>query len=519
MNNAYLQLGGPPEKPTGLALLPLAMQAFRRHALPLVSVFAFIAFAALALGMIRPDRYTSSTTILVEDRSTVAPLMDGAVPTESTNYAAIARELAFSRRVMNEILRSGGWLADQPSPIEQDRLIEDIKDRTQIDVSDRARPRTTDPSLNLIKISYTDSDPQRAYTVAKRFAELLMEESLAAKADESRDAYKFIDTEVKKYHRTLVDAEKRLQEYRTANPNALPGMDTENAAARVSELRGAIHSAQMDLADMSSQETQLRRALAGESEISGVSRNSRLLELQAERNRLLMNYTEQHPDVVRVQRQIEEVQRGGGPRGPIALGGTVTANPLHADLRRRLADVRAMSAAAASRAATGQALLNQELARSQQLVASEGTLAELLRDHEVNRDLYQDLLKRRENARVSMNLDAERRGLNFRIQEPAAVPLQPTGARLMHFAGAGLVIALAVPILLLLLLVRHDPRVRTPMQIERDAGLPVLGTIPAHLTRARQAQASRRYVLASALLLAVPAVYGLVLVLKLVNAL
>jgi hypothetical protein len=82
-----------------------------------------------------------------------------------------------------------------------------------------------------------------------------------------------------------------------------------------------------------------------------------------------------------------------------------------------------------------------------------------------------------------------------------------------------LVIALAVPILLLLLLVRHDPRVRTPMQIERDAGLPVLGTIPAHLTRARQAQASRRYALASALLLAVPAVYGLVLVLKLVNAL
>ena len=72
MNNAYLQLGGPPEKPSGLALLPLALQAFRRHALPLVSVFAFIAFAALAIGMLRPDRYTSSTTILVEDRSTVA---------------------------------------------------------------------------------------------------------------------------------------------------------------------------------------------------------------------------------------------------------------------------------------------------------------------------------------------------------------------------------------------------------------------------------------------------------------
>ena len=30
-----------------------------------------------------------------------------------------------------------------------------------------------------------------------------------------------------------------------------------------------------------------------------------------------------------------------------------------------------------------------------------------------------DLLERRENARVSMNLDSQRGGLNFRIQEPA----------------------------------------------------------------------------------------------------
>ena len=41
---------------------------------------------------------------------------------------------------------------------------------------------------------------------------------------------------------------------------------------------------------------------------------------------------------------------------------------------------------------------------------TESALAELTRDYEVNRDIYQDMLRRRENARVSMELDRERRG-------------------------------------------------------------------------------------------------------------
>ncbi len=89
------------------------------------------------------------------------------------------------------------------------------------------------------------------------------------------------------------------------------------------------------------------------------------------------------------------------------------------------------------------------------------------------------------NARVSLNLDAELRGLSFRIQEPAAMPLRPSGLRLMHVAGAGLALAVVAPVLLLLGLLKVDPRVRSPAQIERQAGLPVLGTIPTFMTRPR----------------------------------
>ena len=56
-----------------------------------------------------------------------------------------------------------------------------------------------------------------------------------------------------------------------------------------------------------------------------------------------------------------------------------------------------------------ESMLNEELHRSGRIADSESALAELTRDYEVNRDIYQDLLRRRENARVSMELDREKR--------------------------------------------------------------------------------------------------------------
>src|SRR3546814_4245213 len=52
---------------------------------------------------------------------------------------------------------------------------------------------------------------------------------------------------------------------------------------------------------------------------------------------------------------------------------------------------------------------------------SEAVTAELTRDYTVNRDVYQDLLKRRESARVSMNLDADQDGPSFAVQNPAEI--------------------------------------------------------------------------------------------------
>lgn len=524
MNTMPVEWSPSEDRASPLTLVPVAAEEFKRYMVLLFGIFAAIALAALVLGILLPKKYTSTTTILVEEGNIIAPLMEGrAVATGVANRASIAREVALSRRVMQQILRTGGWLASRPDPLAQDKLIEQITNRTQI----------FNPRENLIQIAYTDSDARRSFEVTKHLADLVIQESLAAKERESRQAYEFIDSQVSQYHAKLTGAEAKLEHYRSVNPDARPGTDAD-VNARIGELRRQVETARMDLLDLRSQEGALQSQLLGESEINMVQTRAgqiraRLAEMRSERERLLLNYTEQHPDVIRVQHQIRDTeeelnretsrQQARMAQSPGALDGSAAFNPLYAELRSKLAEARRRTASTGARISTGESLLAQELQRGGRIASSESSLAELTRDYEVNRDLYQDLLKRRENARVSMNLDAEHRGLSFRIQEPAAMPLRPSGLRLLHVAGAGLAVATLAPLLLLFGMIKFDPRVRAPKQIEREAGLPVLGTVPPLLTGRRRSHSMRRVALASMLFLAVPVAYGVALTLKLVHAL
>lgn len=527
-----MDLTVPETRPSAIAaMVPVAFEEWRRRPVMLAAVFTAIALAALAFGLMLPKKYNSTSTILVEESNIIKPLMEGrAVPTSVVSRAAITREVAFSRKVMNEILQAGGWLKSNPTPLQKDQLIEQITSRTII----------SNPRDNLIRVSYTDTDATRAHAVTKRFTELIIQESLATKERESRDAYDFIDSQVRAYHRKLTDAESKLEAYRKSNPDARPGIDGD-VNSRIGELRRMVDTSRMELMDLESQGNALQGQLNGENEINVVQTRTgqllaRMAELETEKDKLLMNFTEQHPDVVRIQHQLRDLEedlrreesnqqarRIAGASGAPAPGtgttldGTASFNPLYGELKSKLAENRRQAAAVNSRIATSQALLDQELARSRHIAASESTLAELSRDYEVNRDLYQDLLKRRENARVSMSLDAEQRGLSFRVQEPASFPLRGVGLRLVHVASAGLGAAALAPLVLLFGFVRLDPRVRSPYQIETAAALPVLGKVPRFQTAPSRRQGTRRFVIAAMIFLVVPTVYGLTLLLKLVT--
>jgi polysaccharide chain length determinant protein (PEP-CTERM system associated) len=407
--------------------------------------------------------------------------MEGrAVATNAVDRARIAREVIYSRKILEAVLREAGGVTEDPGPSRMEQLVDDLKGSTQV----------RNAGQNLIQITYRDSDPERTFRVTRRLAELFIAESLDAKERESSDAFEFIAARVEEYHDKLVAAEERLKAFRAENQDARPGTAVD-VNTRVAELRQRIEQADTELSELQMRERTLGEQLSGEAATSaGQNRESqlrvRIAELQSSLETLRLSFTDEYPDVIRLRHQIDDLQgeilaEARRASSGAAAEGVVAVNPLYLQLRSDLATTRAGAAALRARVGESKVLLEAELERGRRVADSEAMLAELTRDYEVNRDLYQDLLRRRENARVSMSLDAEHRGLSMRIQEPASLPQMPSGLRFMHFLMAGFALALVVPAGLLFAITKLDSRVRSSTELAACARVPVLVTVPRYL--------------------------------------
>lgn len=465
------------------------------HRKAVVAAFIAINLAIIPIGLNWPMGYRVSSTVVVEETNIIQPLMQGAaVPTGVVDRARLAREIIVGRKLMGKVLEQLGETKDR-TPAEQEQAISRMVARTHISNEGR----------NLIRIEYRDGDPDRAYMTGKLVAELYIEESMAAKAAESQAAFEFIDKQVQEYHEKLTRAEEALKEFRSANLDAQPGSDAD-LSSRLGTLQSRIEETTRELQEAEIRKTSLERQLSGEAETaSAISRESqyraRLSELQAQLDTLRLSYHETYPDIVRLRHQIDDLNQAiaaernrreqARATGVPVLDDVVVHNPMYQQLRRELSQTNVQIDTLKARIAQAHHALQAELERGRRIQGSAAQHAELTRDYQVNREIYQDLLRRRENARVSMNLDRENQGLTLKIQEPAVRPIHPSGPRYWHFVIAGLVLGFAAPVALLYAKVQFDPRVRLPGPLVERYKVPLLVSVP-HWWSARAVAAARR---------------------------
>lgn len=467
------------------------------HRRAVAIAFVVIYACATVAGLNWPKGFTVATTVLVDEKSIIQPLMQGAaVTTEAVDRARLAREIIYGHKIMAKLLADRD-AADAPalSPEVMEREVNRLIGDTTI----------TNVGRNLIRIEYRNQNPELAYARAKRLAELYIEESTAAKAAESQAAFEFIDKQAQEYHEKLTSAEEALKDFRSANLDSQPGTEGD-VSTRLGALHTRIEEATRELQEAEIRKTSLERQLSGEAEAaSAITREAqyrtRLAELQTQLEALRLSYHETYPDIVRLRHQIEDLNEAitneRQRREQAKAAGTVTIdegiihNPMYQQLRREVSQVQVQIDTLKSRIAQARRALHGEQDRGKRVQGSAARFAELTRDYQVNREIYQDLLRRRENARVSMNLDKENQGLTFKIQEPARLPISPSGFRFWHFILAGLVLGLGLPLGLIYGKLQLDPRIRMSTLITARTGLPVLATVP-HLWRPAETRSALR---------------------------
>ncbi len=462
-------------------------------------LFAVVAIGGLVVGLLLPKTWECSA-LLVPDATTIKRLMEGGGNAE--NHLATTIQAVQTRKIMNEVLTFGGWLNGKPSPQEEERLLARLRSRLRIENNTRE---------NTIRISYRDNDPKRTFLITNKMVEIMIREAASAKETSSRETYEFVEGQVKAYGGELTVAHEKLLAYYRNQDAPATAPESDGPAGETSPGHGdSRHSARIsieELAKLRAEEAtlaaQLARARSGPSS-SGESRRAeeqlraRVEQLRFEYERLASSYTERHPDVVRKANDLEaarqELRRMEAARveNDRAVVATAALDEQVASAARvRLEELRARieagspntfgrssrhrpSTMARPSAVTDTNLVDPDMRH----VGQDSKLSELLSRYETTRDVYQDLLKKRETARLSMNLDLERGSVTLRVQEPARMPVIASGLRVMYKSLIGLVLAAAVPLGLLVALVSFDGRVRSPDLIERLARVPILVTIP-----------------------------------------
>lgn len=444
--------------------------------------FFLISLVVVFVGSTWPREYESSVTILADQgRLAGRTLGDNIQNAAEMVDIREASELMFSRQVLDRILEVGGWAVPNMTELTRDELRKAVRQRSDVAVNG-----------SLLTISYKDSDPRRAFLVASEFAEQFIRQSAATSLQASRETYEFIDQQVNDYHKKLSDAEERLKNFRSSVVDASPERKAQSFGL-IEDLERNLRQTSLALREARIAKTSLEEQIAAEAGKSNSSSTAdlyrrRLSEMQDQLDILRLSYHDSYPDIVQLKQQIQDM------RGSIdkeerryaegVRAGTESAGPdrsyslLYQELRASLSRVLTEIKTHEARINEYESRLASEKQRAMKMGEGQAEEAELVRDYQVNQEYYQNLLRRRENARLSMNLALQEAGLSYKVQEKANFPQSPTGLRFFHFVLAGPFLGLGIPIAFFLVLIQVDPRLRSTAVLEHQLELPVLGQIP-----------------------------------------
>lgn len=442
-----------------------------------LSLFIFVAIAILVLmvSLKWPKIYVSASVIEVDEQNILTPLLEGsAIATAVKDHARNAKQLLISKRSRENILAIFSEETAIMTAKEKESYWEDLADKVVVDSL----------GSNLIRISYRSADPEKALLLATEFTDFFITESVEEKRRESEGAYQFIADQAAEYHKKLLDSEEALKTFRSNNLGADPASSAV-VNDRILELQRSIEQSNLALNEAKIRMENIDAQLSGEAEVSAyLTREGQIQErintLQSNLDTLRMTYLDSYPDVIIIKDQIDTLKNAMiniSNEEPTGLVQNGNLNPLFQELRAKRSKFTTELAALETRIAETNQLLIKEKARARQINNAVAVHAQLTRDYDGNQKLYEKLLKQRESARVSMNIDIANQGMTLKVKERASLPITPVGLRFLHFAFVGIVGAIGAPFGLAFLWGRIDSSFKSINNLKSIKGLPVLGVV------------------------------------------
>jgi polysaccharide chain length determinant protein (PEP-CTERM system associated) len=455
----------------------------------------------VVLGM--PDRYQVTTKVFLDTSTILKPLLKGIALDSNTREDTVrmVQRTLLSRPNIEAVARKTDLDLKAHGPDEFEELLKRLQSNIQVTGTYRD---------NIFDISYTNTDPKLAARVVQALLNIFMEKSLGESRKDTSNSKQFLDQQIHDYKTKLETAEERLKEFKQKNVGLMPG-EGQSYYSQLQAASAELAQAKLQLEEATKRRDELHKQVQGEAPSFGFDSSSpslsspagpssetatldeRIAAMESRLDQLLLQYTEQHPDVIATRRVLRDLKRQrkekleklaearkAAPAATSPAGSApapLVENPVYQQMKVALGQADAEVAALQARVEEYERR-KENLAKLVNTVPEiEAELTRLNRNYRIYKANYDELVQRREALKLSDQASQTTDAVQFNIVEPPRVPTLPAGPDRPRLNAIILVLGLAAGVGLAWLVAMVRSGVYTKDDFQEISDLPVLGVV------------------------------------------
>lgn len=477
----------------------------RRKFPMLVTMMAVFLFGVV-VALVWPPTYRSSATILIQEQEIPVDLVRSTVTSFAAQRIQVISQQVMTRSNLMQIIEKYNLYEKERKRKTTEEVLDTMRNDIGLNMidADVVDPRSGRPMAATIAftLSYEGQFPDATQRVAGELTSLYLAENLKTRKEKASETVIFLTDEAEKLSQSITESEAKLAEFKEKNAGSLPELSALNFSTldrterELDQINAESNALEERYAFLESQLAQINplsmmQSSTGERILDPASR---LKSLTAEYASLTAKYSEEHPDVVKIKREIEGLQQQTG----IESGTAETAkelsnartelatvqqkysadhpdvirlkkvvselekqlnsadrlpeqkamigkpdNPAYIQVQSQLDSVKTQISSARERKQKLKEKLAEYEARVAQAPQVERDYLALSREHENALRRYQDLKARQMEAQIGQELEDESKGESFQLIDPAQFPEQPVKPNRIAITFLSLIFAIA----------------------------------------------------------------------------
>lgn len=461
--------------------------------------FPFLLAVVFVYAMSLPHSYQSEGVLLVEQQNIPPELVRNTVTSFAAQQMEVIRQEVQATAIVSELIDRFG-LYSELGASSSSSLVQRFRDNMQVNTVNAnivdpgsGRPRVVSIAF---RISFSDQSPKMAQQVASELIRLFVEQNTQSRTKEAREASTFLRQEAEVLEKRVHDLEEQIAEFKEKNAGSLPellefnlGVIT-NSEERLSDVQvsidNLIEQEQLLSIELRGMDPYTGAAIGSQAEgvgigVSGGSLPARLAARRAELAQLSLRYSDSHPTIHAIKRDIATLERqiseeGAGTEEVIDEEDLYSS--IYLNLRYRIGSIqRDIESMEAERERLRQQITdyNDRVAKTYTV---EREYEDLQRNYLASTTRYAQLRDAQYEAEVAESLEENSQVEALRIIEEPRIPTAPMASERQKILLLGTGLSGVTCLGLALLLEFFDERVRGQRAFELTIGEAPLVAVP-----------------------------------------